>query len=341
MRASNPENRRLFWLPDLCTPGSILLLVLVGILVALVFALASVPGPDAFVLNFGMSLLFIEWIVLISAALLCGLRRLSQRLGPLVVAGLTVAVIPLVTLFASGLVVGFVRAESAPAGWFLIRNVLISLLASLMLLRYLVLHNQWRQQVAAEASARLEALQASIRPHFLFNALNTIASLVHEKPDAAEQATLDLSDLLRTGLRSGARHSLGEELELVRGYLRLESLRLGERLEVDWQLADDLPLDLELPALLIQPLVENALVHGIARRPEGGQVSIHGQRISRGRLRFEITNPLAEHNARPAESNRLALDNIRQRLALAFEEGAGLKTRRDKTTFRAELTLPE
>ena len=149
MRASNQEHRRLFWLPDLCTPGSILLLVLVGILVALVFALASVPGPDAFVLNFGMSLLFIEWIVLISAALLCGLRRLSQRLGPLVVAGLTVAVIPLVTLFASGLVVGFVRAESAPAGWFLIRNVLISLLASLMLLRYLVLHNQWRQQVAA------------------------------------------------------------------------------------------------------------------------------------------------------------------------------------------------
>lgn len=333
-------NQKVFWLPDLCTPGSILLLALVGILVALVFALASVPGPDAFLLRFGLALLFIEWIVLVSAALLCGLRRLTGRWQPLVVACLTVAIIPLVTLFASVLVVGFVRAESEPAGWFLTRNVLISLLASLTLLRYLVLHNQWRRQVAAEASARLDALQASIRPHFLFNALNTIASLVHGKPDQAEQATLDLSDLLRTGLRSGATQALGEELELVRGYLRLEALRLGERLQVEWRLSDDLPLSQELPALLIQPLVENAVVHGIARLPEGGRLTIRGERASRNRLRFEVVNPLPDDSARPAESNRMALDNIRQRLALAYEEGARLRTNREGNEFRVELVLP-
>lgn len=298
-------------------------------------------NPSSFWLVFALTLLFVEWVVLVSAALLCLLRRFAGGLSAIALGLLVMTIIPLVTLAAS-LTISVLAplSETADLLWFVTRNVLISLLASLMLLRYLVLHNQWRQQVAAEASARLDALQASIRPHFLFNSLNTIASLVHARPDQAEQATLDLSDLLRTGLKSGARHSLNEELELIRGYLRLESLRLGERLDVDWQLADDLPLELELPALLIQPLVENAVVHGIARRPEGGRLSIHGQRISRGRLRFEIINPLADDSARPPESNRLALDNIRQRLALAFEEGAGLKVRRDKGTFRAELTLP-
>ncbi|RFF31103.1 sensor histidine kinase [Wenzhouxiangella sediminis] len=328
-------------LPDLCTPSSILLLVLVGTVVALIFALAGTANPESFWLNFGLSMLFVQWVVLVSAALICGFRRfLADRAGRIMGWALFL-VIPVVSLLASFIVVNFLPLGDARGGfWFVLRNVLVSLLASMALVRYLVLQQRWKQQVAAEARARLDALQASIRPHFLFNSLNTIASLVHDKPDEAEQATLDLSDLLRTGLRSGATQSLGEELELVRGYLRLEALRLGERLQVDWRLSDDLPLSQELPALLIQPLVENAVVHGIARLPEGGRLSIRGERASRNRLRFEVVNPLPADSARPAESNRMALDNIRQRLALAYEEGARLKTRREAGCFRVELTVP-
>jgi two-component system sensor histidine kinase AlgZ len=309
---------------------------------ALVFALAGASSPDAFWLGFGLSVLFVLWVVLVSAAVLCGLRRWFVGRGTGGVGWIVFLVIPAVCVIASLIVVAFL--PSGPAGepgWFVLRNTLISLLASLALVRYLILQQRWRQQVAAEARARLDALQASIRPHFLFNALNTIASLVHERPGDAEQATLDLSDLLRTGFRSGARQSLADELELVRGYLRLESLRLGDRLEVAWDLADDLPMDLELPALLIQPLVENAIVHGIARLPGGGRLDIRAARVSRHRLRFEITNPVPDDAARPPESNRMALENIRQRLALAYEEGARLRTRREDGQFRVELTLPD
>jgi two-component system sensor histidine kinase AlgZ len=309
--------------------------------VALVFSLAGTATPETFWLNFGLSLLFVQWVVLVSAALICGFRRSLLRGNEGGMGWVVFLVIPIVCVVASLVVVGFLpRVGEGDQVWFVLRNTLISLLASLALVRYLVLQQRWKQQVAAEASARLDALQASIRPHFLFNALNTIASLVHEKPDEAEQATLDLSDLLRTGLRSGARQSLAEELELIRGYLRLEALRLGERLQVDWQLSDDLPLDHELPALLIQPLVENAVVHGIARLPEGGRLAISGERASRNRLRFEVVNPVPDEAARPAESNRMALDNIRQRLALAWEEGAYLRTHRENKQFRVELVIP-
>ncbi|WP_376695669.1 sensor histidine kinase [Wenzhouxiangella sp. EGI_FJ10305] len=224
--------------------------------------------------------------------------------------------------------------------FFLVRNMLFALVGGFAVSRYLALQDRWQKQVVAESRARLDALQASIRPHFLFNSLNTIASLVHDKPDQAEQATLDLSDLLRTGLRSGATQSLADELELVRGYLRLEALRLGERLNVDWDLADDLPLDHELPALLIQPLVENAIVHGISRLPGGGTLSIRGELSSRKRLRFVIENPVPAEESASAPGNRTALENIRQRLELAWEEGAHLRTRRDGNTFCVELVLP-
>lgn len=318
-----------------------LLLILAGAVVALIFALSSSPGMEGFWLTFGLSLLFVLWVVLVSAALICSLRRWLVRRGSHSVAWVVFLVIPLVTLAASLMATAYLPASPDRSGnWFVLRNTLISFLASLALVRYLVLQDQWRRQVAAESRARLDALQASIRPHFLFNALNTIASLVHDEPDKAEQATLDLSDLLRTGLRSGATQSLDEELDLVRGYLRLEALRLGERLRVSWELDDDLPLVQQLPALLIQPLVENAIVHGIARLPGGGCLEIRGQRAARNRIRFEIVNPVPDDSARPPESNRMALDNIRQRLALAYEEGARLKTHREKGRFRVELILP-
>jgi two-component system, LytTR family, sensor histidine kinase AlgZ len=329
-------------LPDLCTPGSVLLIVLVGFAVALFYTLARVPDAGTFFVEFGLAVLFVQWVVLLSAGLACMLRRLLKR-SSLLASAMAFMVIPVVCLLASLIVVRFVPAgDPALPCWFVLRNTLISLLASLALARYLVLQRRWKHQVAAEARARLDALQARVRPHFLFNTLNTISSLIHDRPEEAERATLDLSDLLRSGLTDQPRHSLEEELELVRGFLRIESLRLGERLEVDWQLDEELPLEAELPVLLIQPLVENAVVHGIARLPSGGRLLIRGERTRRSRVRFLIENPLPDEvdDDRQPEGNRMALDNVRQRLALAWEEGARLKTRRENGRFSAELILP-
>jgi two-component system sensor histidine kinase AlgZ len=328
-------------LPDFCAPQTVLLLVLVGMMLSLIMTLASLAEPGEFWTGFATRVLFIQWIVLASAVILCLLRRIMPIRSLSAMAWSILLAVGVVTLAVSLVTIRMHPLD--PTGsdaWFVLRNLLIAGLSAMLLARYLVLQHRWKEQVQAEARARLDALQARIRPHFLFNSLNTIASLVHDKPDEAEQATLDLSDLLRTGLRSGARQTLGEELELVRGYLRLESLRLGDRLQVAWSLDESLPLEQELPALLLQPLVENAVVHGIARLPGGGTLTIRGERLARNRLHFEIVNPVPDAADRPADTNRMALDNIRQRLALAYEDGARLRTRRAGNAFHVELVIP-
>ncbi|NDY94267.1 sensor histidine kinase [Wenzhouxiangella limi] len=224
--------------------------------------------------------------------------------------------------------------------YFVIRNGLLSAIMSAVSIWLLRMIKSRRLSWRAESLSKLLELQSRIRPHFLFNTLNTISSLIHDHPDQAEQATVDLSDLLRTGLKEDATHALSDEIELIEGYLRIEKLRLGDRLNVDWQLGEGLPLDQQMPPLLLQPLVENAVIHGISRRADGGTLRIEGRRIRFGRIRFTVTNPLADTDSRPVEGNHSALENIRQRLALAYEERYGLKTRIEGGQFIAELTFP-
>ena len=332
-------------LPDFCQPQAVLLLILLGLLLSILLALATTGLTAAFWRNLGLSALLVETIVLAACLLLCGGRALWSRLPPWLAHTAIFSVIQMLTVASSMLALQWFIAPGSAAlpddglRW-VARNLLISAIASLLLLRYLVLHRQWQLQIRAEAGARLNALQARIRPHFLFNTLNTIASLVRTRPEEAEQAVLDLADLLRTGLKSDSWYTLGEELELVRGYLRIEAQRLGERLNVHWQLADNVALDQQVPALLIQPLVENAIVHGIARLPEGGQLQIVGRRKGK-HLRLRITNPMPPPGDRGADGgHRMALDNIRQRLELAYPETGRLEARIDKGVFIAEIRLP-
>lgn len=334
-------------LPDLCSNQVLLVLLLLAFGLALLIVL-SVPDPFAgFWPALGLASLFTVWVTVLVAGCLCALDRLgllAHRFRWAVV----FLVIQAVVLLASGLTVlasrqfsGIELFEPGVADTFIWRNQLIALIASLAFIRYLALHQRWKSQLRAEQGARMASLQARIRPHFLFNTLNTIASLVRTRPDDAEQAVLDLSDLLRSGLRDDSWHTLADELELVRGYLRIESLRLGERLRIDWQLSDTLPLDDELPALLIQPLVENAIVHGISRLPEGGELKIAGRADRGGKWSFAVENPVPEEGEpNGGDGARMALDNIRQRLELAWEGRARLVTKRDDGRFRAELRMP-
>jgi two-component system, LytTR family, sensor histidine kinase AlgZ len=330
-----------------CSARAVFLVVMVGFLLSLLLTLAGLTGTRSFWLSLGLNGFFVLWAGLLSLLLICGTYRWTIRFGTLGRGWIQFFIIQSVVLGLSILVVGVGKSQyftGLPAfvdpTLFVLRNLGISVIASLVLFRYLVLYERWKAQVKAEAQSQLLALQTRIRPHFLFNTLNTISSLIHDQPDQAEQATMDLADLLRTGLREQGSHTLGDELELVRGYLRIEALRLGDRLQVEWSLADDLPLDGQVPALLIQPLVENAIVHGIAARPDGGVLLIRGERIRFGRIRFTIENPLSDDPPTRAAGNRTALENIRQRLALAFEEGAGLKTDSADGQFTATLTLP-
>lgn len=325
----------------LCRAGRLLELLLLGVFASAVISLSGASGPSTLWMTLGLTLLAVFWVIVASMLLLCALhaRFFSESLQ-----SLRVLMLFCPALMAAG--VSWVVASSEiffasdHAHWFVLRNTLITIAFSLLYLRYLEFQQRWMQKVSAEATVRLDVLQARIRPHFLFNSLNTITSLIHDQPRLAEDATLDLADLLRSGLGSTDQHRIRSELDLIRRYLRLEKLRLGDRLAVDWQLDDELPLEQNLPPLLLQPLVENAIVHGIARRTEGGKLTIRGQRIRFARLRFIITNPLGDPDSRPAGGNQTALDNIRQRLSLAYEERYGLKTWVEDQQFKAELTIP-
>lgn len=332
-------------LPNFCQPQAVLLLVLLGLLLAILLALADAGLEPSFWRSLGLAALLIETVVLAACLLLCGGRGLLSRLP---VAGAHVVIFAVIQGLTAGFSVLALNWFIAPGidalpedgiRWIL-RNVLISAIASLVFLRYLALHRQWQLQVRAETGARLNALQARIRPHFLFNTLNTIASLVRSRPEEAEQAVLDLSDLLRTSLKNDSWHTLHDELELVRGYLRIEGQRLGPRLVVDWQLDERLPLEQAIPALLVQPLVENAIVHGIARCPDGGRLAIQS-RLEGRRWRLRIANPMPPPDDRAAPGgHRMALDNIRQRVELAYGEKARFRTTVHDGEFIAELELP-
>ncbi len=329
--------------------GGALALPVVAYIVVLsaVIAFSVTSESGNWLPTFGSVLLFTTWVVILALAVLFLLVRLVRVQSDFIFGMLTFVS---VMLASAGLSMALLNLPFAPVEaivvslgdpmWFVLRTLAIAACAAAVALVYWALLIQSRKQLAAETGVRMNALQSRIRPHFLFNTLNTISSLIHDRPEQAEQATMDLADLLRTGLKDEPTHALSDELDLIRGYLRIEQLRLGDRLNIEWDISEEVPLGQQLPPLLLQPLVENAVIHGISRRAEGGALRIEGRCIRFARIRFTVTNPLADPDSRPAEGNQSALENIRQRLALAFEERHGLKTWVEDGHFMAELTIP-
>ncbi|MEQ1578947.1 MAG: histidine kinase, partial [Steroidobacteraceae bacterium] len=179
-----------------------------------------------------------------------------------------------------------------------------------------------------------------IRPHFLFNSMNTIASLTRSDPSRAEEAVEDLADLFRANLSDArTRIPLKEELEVARIYQRIEQLRLGERLQVRWNVADT-PMRALVPSLLVQPLLENAVYHGIETLPQGGTVTITS-RFDGSMIELEVRNPLSLDVApKERRGNRLALDNIRQRLDLAWPGQSRVEVTQEGGEYRVLLAFP-
>lgn len=332
------------FLPDFCTNQVAFALILLAELFALVLALHEIDKPGEFWTQLAFISLFVQWVVLGVAAALCLCKHWLGRLGSTAATFAVLGLTLLITLLFS--IVGWWWLESRPALFEdlgplilpLTRNLAIAGIVTLIALRYFYVQHHWKRNVEAEARARLQALQARIHPHFLFNALNTIASLIHGRPDQAEQAVLDLADMLRSALAYQERITLKAELELTRRYLAIESLRLGERLRVDWQLDEDLPLDLPTPALLLQPLVENAIHHGIQRLPEGGTLTIRIERQPRA-LRITVANPRPSDRV-PSTGQGIAQHNIRQRLRLTYNALNPLEVTETSEHYQITFGIP-
>lgn len=336
-------------IPEFCQARPLVTLLFVMELMAIVLTLASDATGVQAELLLAMLSIYLQWMGLCGAAILCLARRI-----------LPIANVRLVFLACWALLVAMTWGI-AELGWvvlsrldfglivnpqhrgFVVRQVAIGAIVSLLLLRYFWERHEWAEQTRAESEARYLALQARIRPHFLFNALNSVAALIRAKPDKAEEMVEDLADLFRASLEDRQRLvPLAEEIETVRGYLRIEEVRLGEKLLVNWEIPEDLT-QIPVPRLTLQPLVENAVLHGVSRLRARGMVHVLARREG-AFLRVDVENPLPSEDIPQREGTGVAVKNIAQRIKLIYGDRASLWVGEDRDEFgplfRARLRIP-
>jgi len=319
-------------LPDWRNFG-VMLRVLLGInALAVLAALVQSPDLAGWLPRYIDLAALVEPLLLLALGLLALARdrlwRLPLRLAQGLVLLLAGALVHALFYFAQALVV----SDNQNLG----RATLLTLAATSILLIYFELRAGAFSP--AQTEARLAALNARIRPHFLFNSLNAVLSLIRARPQQAEAALESLAELFRAAMRDpGELVSLADEIALGKQYLDLERLRLGERLHVDWAVTDA-PLELPIPPLMLQPLLENAVYHGIEPAPEGGTVHI-GIAQRGDELRISIANPTVGP-LKHATGNHIALANIRERLALYYDLEARLEIDADDDHYEVRIILP-
>lgn len=332
------------WIPAFCSVPVALWCTALSQVILFFLLLAPTGAWPPTLAQTALATLYVQWLCLLNLALLCLLRsRLAH--APTPVAATTMLLVVGAVSATGAAVAAWLHATlaldalpaAASASAFVGSSAAMAILVAAAALRYAYVAAQWRRGVSANARAQFDALQARIRPHFLFNSMNTIAALIRARPADAETAVEDLSDLFRAALRDDRRPStLAEDLELAQRYLAIEKLRLGPRLEIAVEVGV-LP-DLETPPLLLQPLVENAIVHGIECLPRGGTLRLRVTPDAGG-VTVEVNNPRPTER-RPSRGTGTALDNIRRRLAFHFGDRARMEVDDGADYYAVRLHLP-
>jgi two-component system sensor histidine kinase AlgZ len=317
-------------LPDFRNLGVMARALLFVNLLAMLAAFAAAKDWHAALDAFAESTLLLEPPLLGSLVLLMAAARPLQRMPYWAGCALVLALVLALAAGTHALVGAFVNAGLA-------RTLAFAAVAAVLVLAYLNLH--LRAYSPALAEARLQALQARIRPHFLFNSLNAVLALIRSDPRRAERALEDLADLFRALMSDGrSLVRLADEIALIERYAALEQLRLGERLRMAWDM-DQAPVDALLPPLVLQPLLENAVYHGVEPGTGTSDVLVRIER--RGdRVRVLIENPSHEGSASARAGNHMALDNIRERLMLFFDADARLASSIADGRYRVEIDMP-
>ena len=207
-------------------------------------------------------------------------------------------------------------------------------------LRYLYVRDQWLRQEHSELQSRIQAMQARIQPHFLFNSLNSVVSLIAVDPDKAEEMLINLSRLFRVSFQELKLVSLAEELQICRQYIAIEQIRLRDRLEMDWRLPELQALQhVQIPILSLQPLLENSVFHGVEKISSPCKISILVEILDR-QINIVITNPYSQQQQVQRQSNGIALDNVKQRLCAYYGSAASLHSFAGQGIFTTILSYP-
>ena len=320
-------------LPDFRNLGVILRVVCIVLAGCVFAALCQVQSWASVFERFLEIVLPVQPALLLSLGALWGandwLRARPYREGILMVVLIELGVVALVHAGLGWLMPGLTQGG-------LERYWALTLALTGIVLYYF--HLRSRALSPALTEARLQALQARIRPHFLFNSINAVLSLIRLQPRRAEVALEDMADLFRVLMADNRELStLAREVELTRQYLNLEQLRLGSRLRVEWHV-DNMPEDALIPPLVLQPLVENAVYHGIEPGSGPGLISINAYK-SRGEVHLVLRNPYRLEGSHHA-GNKMALGNIRERLSLHFDAEAGLRSTVSDNTYQVHIVMP-
>ncbi len=339
------------YLPNFCSSPIVFAIVLIAELAAIALTLTRQTAWSSFFGDLAKTSLLLVWTSLVVTATLCLLRNRLNRFSVAKSSILTFAVVVGIVASMSELVYWLGTVYSPPGlaiadtwfprnhWYFVSSNMVVGTIMTGLALRYFYVSHQRQRIIETEARTRIHALQARIRPHFLFNSMNTIAELTRTNPKAAEAAVENLSDLFRASLADSSKLiPLAQELEITRVYQEMEQQRLGDRLVVRWQL-DDLPQHAPIPSLTLQPLLENAIYHGVEPLPDTGVVEIEGRRKG-DMIYLSVRNPLPIKKFKSEPGNQIALDNIRERLQLAFGSSASLSRAIDQTHYQISIAFP-
>ena len=321
-------------LPNFCNLGVWLRCLLLVQAVLLVVAALEVRTLVAFWPAVTDMAVFVEPVLLLTLCSLCPARPLLLRLnysrGLFSVGVLVLAYTALVHAVLDHL-----------TGYSLLPSLERALLFALLFFGGLAAYFHLRARALSPAidEARLQALQARIRPHFLFNSLNAVLSLIRSDPHRAEKALEDLADLFRVLMGSNLHLvPLEQEITLARQYLELEQLRLGERLRVSWH-TEKLPARIFVPPLMLQPLLENAVYHGIEPAAVPGDILVNIY-VRRAQLHLVISNPYHREGGHHS-GNKMAIGNIRERLRLHFDAEARLEARLKGDAYQVHVIMPQ
>ncbi|WP_291354017.1 sensor histidine kinase [Acinetobacter sp. UBA3106] len=287
-------------------------------------------------------ILFIDWVLLAFVALMERLQKKIQHFSfgqTLVVGFVLVQIIVLITTVVLNVFIFFgqnfqfqhLTLQVLFDGVGL--NLSFGVLIGSFCFRYLYMREQWARQQNSELNARIQAMQARIHPHFLFNSLNTVISLISIDPDKAEQMLLNLSQLFRASFKELKLVRLKDEIELCQRYLAIEQIRLGDRLHVEWKYDDEVLFsEIQIPLLTLQPLVENSIFHGVEKFLTKSTISILIE-ILQNQVNIVITNPYTQDKINLRQGHGIAVENVKQRLEAYYGRSATFQTYAGKGIF--------
>ena len=327
------QNTHPISLPDFCNMGINLRILVIADGASLLAAAVRTSNMTMLLRDLLSISAILQPILLLSLVVLCisnrWLGKLPYQSGAIAVSGVTLILTTVVYTFFQHFFGNFDIAE-------LQRYWIFCLVITTFILAYF--HLRSRALSPALTEARLQALQARIRPHFMFNSINAVLSLIRSNPKQAEHALENMADLFRVVMADNRQLStLEREVELCREYLELEQLRLGDRLQVAWHI-DKMPHGALIPPLTLQPLLENAVYHGIEPSSQPGEICINIY-SSRNQVNLVLRNPY-QHEGNHHSGNKMALQNIRERLALHFDAEASLNTQITGTTYQVHIIIP-